>query len=208
MTREISAELAEALSRKHRVPIILAEFEFASGTVGMWTGFGTLTWGDKTFVGGGNLVNTSEVRETQDLQATNVIFNLNGVVPENMALALNPSEYKRRPCRLYVGVVEASARLLAEDGGGLLLEDGGDILLEITSTLAIEPYQVFAGLMDVVQGVIDVPFSSLKLSAENAAALLRRANLSRYTDEDQQAKFPGDTFFKRTPQLMDTSITW
>lgn len=205
MTRPMSPELEAALSQTHQVPIVMAEFDFDSGTIGMWTGFGMLAWGAKTFFGGGNLVGVSDIKESQDLVANGVVFNLNGVEASNISLALS-EPLQNRPCRVYIGIVSVNATLVQEDGGDFLLEDGAQLLLE--SNLIDDPICVFAGLMDIIEGVVDIPTSSIQLTAENILILLRRANLSRYTHEEQTARYSGDKFFEFTPILQDKEFSW
>lgn len=206
MSRAISADLALALEQTHVNPMLAAEFDFDSGTVGMWTGLGTLTWGDKTFVGGGNLVGISTVRETQDLQANALTFSLNGVAPENIAVAMEEN-IQGRPCRLYIGTAETSVALALEDDSGVILLESGDRILLESQTMD-EPYLIFEGMMNVINGKVKIPVSELNLTAENILILLKRTKERRYTDEDQQAKYPGDKFFEFIAQLQDKNIVW
>lgn len=206
MSRDINPDLALALEQTHINAIVAAEFEFDSGTIGMWSGVGNLIWGDKEFIGGGNLVGMSTVRETQDLQANSLTFSLNGIAPENIFVALE-EKFQGRPCRVWIGNSDTGIKLALEDEpGAVQLETGEYILLE--STLLDTPYLIFEGMMNVMNGKVQIPVSRLSLSAENILAILKRANVSFYTDEDQQAKYPGDLFLEFIAALQDKNIVW
>jgi hypothetical protein len=206
LSRDISPELALALTQTHVNSALMAEFDFDSGTLGMWTGYGTLVWGEKEFFGGGNLVSVSPIRETQDLQANAVTFNLAGVSQPNVALALQEN-LQNRPCRLYAATTATSVALATENDSGAILMEGGEAIL-LESTVMDEPYLFWSGLMNVMQGKARIPLSELSLSAENILIWLRRTRESRYTDEDQKAKYPGDRFFEFIAQLQDKEIVW
>lgn len=204
--REISDALAEELQSTNMSPALLAEFEFDSGTIGSWSGYGTLTWGDRQFVGNGNMVGVSDVQETQDMQAAGLVFNLSGIPSSLISLALN-ERYQSRPCRLWLGMVDIQVSIAKEDDTGAFLTESGDkILLE--NQLFGDPVQLFSGLMDVMEFTDDGTTASIKLSAENVLSKLRRTRERRYTPEDQKAKYPGDRFFDFTAQLQDKELVW
>lgn len=206
MTRDLSEGLAAALAGQHVLAALLAEFDFDSQTIGSWTGYGTLSWGEKSFVGNGNMVSISDVTETQDLNAAGISFRLSGIASTNIALA-KQERYQNRPCRLWIANVLVNAAVALEDDSGVVLtEDGGRLLLE--NQLLDSPYQIFSGVMDVMSFVDNGDEATITLSAENILTLLKRSKVRRYTAEDQKARYPGDRFFDFVAQLQDKEIVW
>ncbi len=205
-SRQIDPALLASIVGKHSYPAILAEFDFDSGTVGVWTGLGELQWDGHTFTGLGNFVSMSAITETQDMIANSLVFNLNGISPDLTAAGLQ-ERVRGRPCRVWLGTAETNVQAGLEDDSGVVgLEEGGYIIME--NRTADTPYMLWQGLMNVIRGKVVIPVSELTLSAENILILLRRSRERRYTDADQQAKYPGDKFFEFTPQLQDKEITF
>lgn len=163
---------------------LFAEFFFDSGTVRMWTGFGSIDYNGELFTGGGNLIGVEPIVETQDLEATGLKFSLSGVPTTLISLAL-AERYQGRPVKLYLATVSA-----------------GDSPIEISL------YQIFAGVMDVMDFTADAEKSSIVVACENIATQAKRINEARYTDEEQQRRYPGDKFFEFTAELQDKEIVW
>lgn len=204
--RELAPDIFESISKPVVNASILAEFEFDSGPVRMWTSVGSLIWDGKEFLGGGNLIGVSDYTETQSLEAEGLNFSLNGIPPELISVALN-EQYQGRLCRLWLGIVSTTSHLLQEDGeSSILLEDGGRILLE--SEILGDPYLFFTGLMDVMEITDDGQSAQIKLAAENILTLLNRTKERRYTSEDQKSRFPNDKGLDFVAQLQDKKVAW
>lgn len=204
--REISAAYLEEITSGAMRPSLLIELEFDSATVWVWTGIGTLLWGERSFVGNGNFVSVSDIQETQDLQASGVVFGLNGIPSSLISLALT-ERYQSRPCKLWLGMVQSAAGIALEDDSGAFLTESGDIIL-LENQLYGEPVPLFTGMMDVMEFTDDGQNATIKLSAESALLKLRRTKERRYTPEDQKAKYPNDRMFDFVAQLQDKSIVW
>lgn len=205
--RNLTPQMAQEFESRSTNPVLMAEMYFDSVTLRMWTGIGSLFWGDREFLGGGNFIGVSAIEETEDTQARGIVCTLNGVSPTNIALAL--SERSRgRPFRLYLGVVSTSRYIETEDGTGRVeLEDGsGYVLLE--NNLVDSPYRIFSGLMDVIEATENGDGATLRLSVENILIVGQRTKLYRYTDYDQKKRFPTDKGFELINQLQDKELVW
>lgn len=204
--RNLTSDMVAEFTGEATYPALLAEMFFDSGTLGMWTGYGTLNWGEKTFLGGGNLIGISVVQETQDIQAKGLVVSLNGISSSLIALSLL-EKCRGRPFRLYLASVSTSNFIALEDDTGLVLaEDGGRIILE--NQLIDSPYRLFAGLMDVIEFVDNGQTADIKLNVENALIVGQKPKLERYTSEDQKKRFPTDKGLDMISQLQDKSIVW
>lgn len=188
-------------------PILMAEMFFDSGVVGMWTGYGQLTWGDKTFYGSGNFIGISAVQETQDVQAKGLVFTINGVPTSTIALALS-ERCRGRPFRMYLAAVNTNRYIALEDSSGKIeLEDGsGFVLLE--NSLIESPYRIFSGLMDVMEFTDNAESANIRLSVESNLIIGQRAKVGRYTNEDQKRRFANDKGLEFINQLQDKEIVW
>lgn len=203
--RDIPAGMQTAFEEGNTAVALFAEFEFASETLRMWSGYGVISWQGNEYTGGGNLVALSPYQETQDMQAQGVRFSLSGIPSDMLSIAFN-EEYQGRPCRLYIVVMSVSQDYLeTEEGGYLVQEDGSRIYLEDT---AIYGYKFFTGLMDTMDVSDDGAQSRIVLSAENILTLLKRTKVRRYTDEDQRNEFPDDLGLSLIAQLQDKEIVW
>lgn len=205
--RNLTPEMIAEFSAPQTNPVLMGELEFQSATLRMWTGLGSLFWGDKEFLGGGNFIGISPIEETQSTQAKGVVLSLNGVASTNVALAL--SERPRgRPFRLYLGVASTRRYIETEPGDGLVeLEDGsGYVLLE--SQLVDSPYRIFSGLMDVIESTDNGDTAVLRLSVENILIVGQRSKVYRYTDEEQKKRYPNDRGLELINQLQDKELVW
>jgi hypothetical protein len=61
--------------------------------------------------------------------------------------------------------------------------------------------------MDVGSMVMDKEFVA-QVTCEPLPALLLRANISRYSDEDHQTRHPGDKFYEFLTQMEKKDVVW
>lgn len=204
--RDISAEMIAEFSGPSVSPVLMAEMFFDSQTIGMWTGLGTLTWGEKSFFGGGNLIGLSPIEESQGTEAKGVVVSLNGISPTLISLAL-AERCRGRKFNLYLGSVITTRYVATEDEPGrVLTEDGGYVLLE--NNLVDSPLRMFSGLMDVMEITDNGNTANIRLSVENALIIGQRNKVARYTMEDQRKRFPSDRGLDFINQLQDKEIVW
>lgn len=183
--RDLSAAMQTAVGSSFVPAALLAEFDFDSAPVYAWSGIGDIVWDGKTFKGLGTLVNISNYTENQSLQAEGLTFTLNGVDSAMVAVALD-EKYQGRTCKLWLAVVENDAAL----------------------SFILDPYQLFTGLMDLMEISDNGTQATITLMAENIMALLKRSKESRYTAEFQKSRYPGDKGLDFIAQLQDKQITW
>lgn len=203
--RNVTADMAAEFSAANVRPAILAELYFDSGTIRLWSGFGTLTWNNNQYIGGGNLVAISEIEENQGLEATGLVATLSGV-PSNLVATTLLENQRGRPFRLYLAALAESFSLLLEGSDFILTEDGSEILLE--SVFVDEPYRIFNGLMDTMEIVDTGETSTISVNVESIMITGQRSKIRRYTPEDQKKLFPNDSGLDFIPNLQDKEIVW
>lgn len=204
--RNVTADMLAEYASGNVYPALMAEMFFDSATVGMWTGLGSITWGDKEFLGGGNFIGISPISETQDNEAKGIVVSLNGI-PSSLISSALLENIRGRPFKMYLGSVVTRAAVSTEDSSGVVLtEDGGYVLLE--NQFIDSPYRIFSGLMDVMEFTDNGKEAYIRLSVENALIIGQRSKVSRYTSEQQKTYYPNDKGLDFINQLQDKEIVW
>lgn len=181
--RDIDVDVAANLQEKFVNVAILAQLQFDSETVYMWTGVGNLSWNGDTYIGGGNLIGISTVEETQELQAKGLQVSLNGISSSLISLAFN-ERVRGRPFRMWLACLNDDRTIIGT------------------------PYRLFTGMMDVMSSADDGQTASISLTVENSLIIGQRNKVQRYTSVDQKKKYPADTGLDRINQLQDKEIIW
>lgn len=206
MTRNISPQMVSEYSDGAVNPALLVEAFFDTGTLRLWTGYGTIEWEGETFYGAGNLIGFSPIEETQDLQAKGVTVTLNGIPSSIIAIALGERSRGRR-FRLYIASYTSRRYVATEDDPGIVrTEDGGGVLLE--GQLIDSPYRIFSGLMDVIEFSDNGQEAFARLNVENALIIGQRSKIRRYTAEEQKKLYPNDKGLDFINQLQDKELVW
>lgn len=68
--------------------------------------------------------------------------------------------------------------------------------------------EVFSGFMDVMSIDDSGDTCSISVSVESRLIILDRKSAFRYTQETQEARYPGDTFFSYVADLADKQVVW
>jgi hypothetical protein len=133
MSRDISA-LYRAYSTSEQLnPVMLVSAAFDSGALNMWNGYANLTYGEKTYVGGGYYLSITPPTETKEIRANGVQINLTGITAEAVSLALN------EPCQ--GRSISATMAFIAGDTDGYLNFD---------VTAAGGKYYIESGLQSII----------------------------------------------------------
>lgn len=183
MSRSLTASMLAGIQAAEVRPILLFEGQFDSGFVRFWTGFGTLTWSGREWVGAGNLIGISEVEENAELVATGVTVTLSGVEPALVSAAIGEAR-QNMPGRIWFG----------------LLNEAGAVVGD--------PYLAFSGRMDVPEITNAADTCVIALSYESILGDLLRPREIRFTDEAQKALYPGDRGFEYVTKIQDKEIAW
>lgn len=183
MARILSSTLQAALVSGKVFPALLVAMEWASGTTRFWGGQNDLSWNGDTYTAAGNLLTISGVSETVDLRANGLTVTLNGVNSDVLALALEERR-QGKPLSVWIGFFDASDSLLDD------------------------PYLLFDGRVDVPTLRPGVEASAVTVSAESRLVDLQRARRSRYTPEDQKARYAGDRGLDFVPRIQGLRLQW
>lgn len=190
--RDLSAEMIAEFEGAAIKPALIAELQFDSETLRLWTGMGFLDWNGEQYYGGGNLIALSPFDETQKLEAKGIVCSLSGIPTTSISLALN-ERTRGRPFRMWLACVDDTP-----DSSGIISP----------KNLIFTPYRVFTGLMDVMEWGDDGKSGTLRLSVESSMLLGQRNKISRYTAEEQKKLYPTDLGLDGIPQLQDKEVVW
>ena len=181
--RNLTADvIAELRAGKFR-PFILSEMKFTSGVSNVWTGYGTLAWDSKSWLGLGTFGTVSTITETTAVQANGIKLTLSGI-PSGLVVSALSECLQGYPVKLWHGFFTASGAIVAD------------------------PAQSFAGRMDTVLIDEDAETSIISITAESRLIDLKRPKIRRYTDDDQQRTSPGDKGFEFVPLVQEWNGAW
>lgn len=184
-----------AITAQQVRPALFLQIQFLTETVWLWSGFGPILpsgpsfsaaasfpYG-QTFLGMGWLGQVQMVSEITDIVAQNVTLTLSAI-PVELATDAIHAVRQNSLATLWLGFL---------DDSGILLKD---------------PLQIFQGHLDVPSITEGADTCSLSITAENPLVDLNRAPNGRFTDVDQQIRFPGDTGFAQVQLLQDYNTVW
>jgi len=180
--RTMSAGMVAEVTTAQLSPILMVDMAFST-PVYLWTGYGTLTYAGKGYLGLGDLGSVAPIEETTDLSARGVVFQLSGVPTAYVSLALN-EDYQGRACSIMLGALSPTAGLIAS------------------------PITVFVGKMDVMTLTDDGQNAQIGMSAESRLVDFRRVREVRYTHEEQEAIDPTDKGLEFVNGIQEKTIYW
>lgn len=166
---------------------LLVRFDFISGPMWVWQGFGTLVTNDtKVWSGVGQLGRIGDLESAIGATSPQVVFSLSGVDPTLIAHALDgEDEIRNRDVDVYI-------QFFNEDWGCL-----------------DNPYVVWAGIMDAFRIKQTGPDTvTVEVSAETPFTRRSLPPLGNLTDREQQQFFPGDVGLSLIPSLMSKVAIW
>lgn len=137
-----------------------------------------LVWGGFTWAGLGYLGSIEPITESLEVLAQPVRLALSGVESQYIAAAMDTEDnpYHGRDATIWVGLLDP-----------------------YTLAFISEPEETWSGYMDVVSADGDHNSCVIRVDCEHR--LRRLAAVTRYTDENQRAAHPTDTFFDHLYQV-------
>lgn len=179
MSRDITTTVQNALDDSVIYPFFAIDLMFTSGPLYVWTGYGDLTIGSKTYLGAGQLINISSVSETTEMEAKGATLTMSGIPSSFLSLALQ-EPYQGRECRIYFGVTSNPSDYV----------------------------EIFSGELDQMNIEEQAETATISVTAENVLIKLERPVVRRFTNEDQKSRFPLDRGLEYVASLQDKEIFW
>lgn len=185
MARTIAASILSKLSDKTVYPFYAVDLNFDAAPVYAWTGAGSITISGNEYTGVGNLLQISDVEETQEIAAKGMTLSLSGIPSDLLALSLT-EPYQGRLCKVYLGFMTSWEN-----------PDASPDVMEI-----------FSGYMDQMTIEEGADTSKIAVSVESRLIDLERPRNRRYTAENQRIRFPNDKAFDFVESLQDQQLEW
>lgn len=182
MSRAIEAAMIAAIGSADVRWLMLARVEFDGGTIAFSSGVGDVDFDGVTYLGFGHLGSVSELKENNDLDPQSYTLELSGVNPALLAAILN-EKYMNRRALCHVAALDESNQFIGQ------------------------PLLYFDGLVDGVSCSYGST-ASITVVVKDRLADWNRPRIERYTDQDQQARHPGDRGFEFVPSLANKEIIW
>jgi len=183
MSRTLSTEMQAVATAELVRPIYLVKMEFDSGNLNLWSGLGNLVYSGETYVGAGDLLAISSIKESEELTANGITVTVSGVKQSLVSIARD-EPYQGRKVTLYLGAFDESADIISS------------------------PVILFSGFMDVMTISDSGETSTITIAAENKLIAFDRASIRRFTAEDQRIEYPNDKGFEFVSRIAQQEIIW
>ena len=176
MSRTIPSAILTALAQPEVQPFYAVEFMFDTVPVRLWTGYGDRTIDGETYLGAGSLISISGLEEAGDMSAKGVSVTLSSLPGELISLAWQ-EPFMRRKARILFGV-----------------QNVDDFV------------EVFSGYMNEMPIEDAADGGTISVLIDSKLVETGRSRDIRYTHENQQTLYPGDSFFSFVADLADREI--
>lgn len=161
--------------------VVLLDLTLKSGSVHVWSGYGSLTWNGNTYQGIGSLGAVGDIKEAVEVRADGTHVSLSGIDPAILQDCLDDIQLGA-PAKLWLGTL-ANGQLTAA-------------------------YPMFAGTVDKPSVPISADNLTITLALENRMLNLQRPSMRRYTQADQRYFYPDDTAFTWVESFNDAAFIW
>jgi len=190
MSRTLSTGVADAIAAPVYRPVFFVRLDFDEGIERACTAPFSIWFDDdgtgtpNEFLGVGTLGTISTLEEGSELRAYGMSATLNGCDPAQLALSLN-AKYQGRPASIWLGFLDADH---------VLIESPVLVQNMVMDTMPIELGKT---------GTVTVTMENVLARWENP-----NPENQRYTDADQQSRYPGDRGYEFSALAASREIIW
>lgn len=142
----------------------------------------SMEWNGHRWVGLGNFGKITAVEEDAELKMTGISITISGI-PTTVRINTVLREYVGKICIVYVAPIDEQY-------------------------LIAEPIVVFKGKIDVIGMEYGNETFSINMTVESQMAEWKRSRISRFTNEDQQIRYPGDLGLQFVSKVAEQEIFW
>jgi hypothetical protein len=181
--RGLTAPMLEALSGRTLKPVLLLEADFTSGPIQVFCGTGTLYTSDgRAWTGIPLPVEIASISDVTKVLAAGTSFTFSGLDSNLLSKVMNEVRITGAG-KAYLGLLGPDDRLIPD------------------------PQLMVSGYLDAPVLEDGGQTSTIRFNVEGPF-LDNRTKIRRFTNEDQQTDYPGDTAFKFLVQLVNKEIVW
>ncbi|MDG5498975.1 hypothetical protein [Marinobacter sp. BGYM27] len=183
--RYIHPDVITALESRLFTPIFFVEIMFDE-PLRFTSAYSSMTIGGKEYFGAGNLGSVSKVSEGVDLNPQEFKIVVAGVNEASLAAVITQN-YLNREASCFVALIDEQGEII---GGP---DDG--------------PMHSFSGNVDEIPCEIGKR-GKITIVVRDELADWARPKVERYTNADQQARYPGDIALEYMSQVADRETIW
>lgn len=182
----------EVLRRGDIACTILCQMDFATNPQNWWLGYGPLSVGDVTYQGTGDAIKISAMQLGYGTSAGMIRFTVDNASPQMLAASDNQeAEVNARRCQVFYQLFST-------------IESGDNHY----GRLVGDPISMFVGQMKNMTTTSTAETRQIELECYGRMSSQGKPPFGRWTDGDQQARYPGDLGLSLLPTLVDKSVTW
>lgn len=181
MTRQLSGTNVAHINSRHTHPVLMAKLLFST-PVYVHSGLGIITFETNDYLGVGTLGGVAGLEETEALVPAAIVLSLDGLNSDVFDEALNSANYGDK----------VTLNIAYRNDDGTLIDD---------------PWIFYRGRVEnsrLTRG----SNNSVAVTIQHELAVLNKRTNTKFTDEEQQRRFTGDTAFKRVEQMETVQLTW
>jgi hypothetical protein len=182
MSRQLPAALRDEIEAPELRPFFAVSIDLPD-PVYAWSGVGEITFDGKTFDGVGSLGGISAISEQADGTASGISLTLSGIDPEFTQYLIN-QPYRGAHTAVYVGALDAG-------------------FAEVVAWKRLSTWR-----LNAVSIVDDESGMTITVECEGAFIDQTRARVRRFTNEEQQRRYPGDKFFEYMAAMQEVRVIW
>jgi len=175
--------MAAALAAPIVRPALLVKMQFADSIGYAWSGLGDLTWSGMTFKGVGDFGGVDPIEEGFDVENRGIKLSLSGI-SSTLAPEVLTETRILNPVTIWLA------------------------LFDTTGAIIPDPIVAWVGYMDQPRIVDGGDQITAEIAVEDDLGDLNRACFRRYTNEDQQSDYPGDTGMQYVAGLQEQITFW
>lgn len=161
-------------------PVLMASLMFDPEPVHVHSGVGTILFGGNSFLGVGALGGISGVKEGMETRPYDINLTLTGIPTEYLAITLD-QHYQGKLAVIYIA------------------------LFDVEHVIIGDPVVIWKGFLDYAS--VDLgETATVNVTARNRLTDWQRPRIRRYTHEDQQSVYPGDTGLSYVATMADKEL--
>jgi len=181
MSRNLGA-LASEVAKPVLNPFYAVSFALPT-PIYVWSMVGTLLFGGNAYEGVGSFGTIGAIAESSDGSAVGMTVSLSGIEHSLADEVLN-QPYRGVAMMIYLGAVAADF-----------------------CTVTAPPALIWRGKIDTVT-LTDGASLMITITGESRMRDQGRPRVRRYTNQEQQERYPGDRFFEFLPSLAEINMVW
>ncbi len=180
MITQTEAMIAQ-LNSQHKRPVYLVRLALPDGVLAVNTQLIQIPYNGDIYTPVGGAGKISNVKEDGYVKPHQLSLTLSALDPALLSTALN-ADYQGSDVKIYFGALD-------------------------------EHYHLIAAALRFSGRITGMPFrygkdNTIEVRVSSRFEDWGRVRNSRYTDADQQARFPGDRFCEYAPQMVEKAINW